>query len=168
MKRAIIFVLLLSLEHFLFSQNLVVNPGFETWVTSTNPDGWTIAQNCLSNSTITNSGLYSCQHSGSASSRSDLSQIISVIPGKEYILSYFNKTILNTGVGCRIWCDWLDKDNQTIDDLVSKPLMHPTKYLKNDAWQQFSITIKAPDVAVSFKLEVRTYSNSIEIGRAHV
>jgi hypothetical protein len=161
MKRATFFVLLLLLGDISFSQNLVLNPGFETWETTTKPAGWTVSENCLRNSSIINSGIYSCQHSGGISTRSDLSQVIGIVSGKEYILSYFNKTTTNSGSGARIWCDWMDADNKVIEDPVSKPLIQPTKYLKNDTWQQFTITITAPVLAVSFKLEVRTYSKSV-------
>lgn len=161
MKRASFFVLLLLLEPVSFSQNLVVNPGFETWETTTKPSGWNKAENCLPNSSFIISGNYSCQHSGGSTTRSDLAQTIAVIPGKTYSLSYFNKTIENTGSGARIWCDWKDATGKIIEDPLTKPLMQPTKFLKNDTWQQFTINITAPSEAATFYLEIRTYTKSI-------
>ena len=29
------------------SQNLVINPGFESWESETQPSGWSVAMNCL-------------------------------------------------------------------------------------------------------------------------
>jgi hypothetical protein len=161
MKRAIFFVLLLLPEFFVFSQNLVLNPGFEIWETATKPAEWIKADNCLGNSSILYSGIFSCQHSGGASSRSDLGQTIAVLPGKEYLLSYFNKTLANTGSGSRIWCFWKDLNLNNITDLPTEPLLRPGKYLKNETWQQFSVDITAPQNAFYFYLEVRTYPNSV-------
>jgi hypothetical protein len=161
MKRATFFVLLLLSEHILMSQNLVVNPGFESWESETQPSGWSVAMNCIRNSSIINSGLYACQHSGGVTTRSDLGQTFNVTPGKSYTFSYYNKTLANTGSGSRIWCDWIGSDGKSIDDPVSKALIQPSKFLKNEAWQQFTINITAPVNAAGFHLEVRTYVNSI-------
>jgi len=161
MKRATFFVLLLMSEHILMSQNLVINPGFESWESETQPSGWSVAMNCFRNSSILNSGLYSCQHSGGVTTRSDLGQTFAVTAGKSYTLSYFNKTLANTGSGSRIWCDWLGSDGKSIDDPVSKGLIQPTKFLKNETWQQFALDITAPVNAAAFHLEVRTYVNSV-------
>jgi len=161
MKRATFFVLLLLSEHILLSQNLVINPGFESWESETQPSGWSVAMNCLRNSAIVNSGLYSCQQTGGVTTRSDLGQTFAVTPEKSYTLSYYNKTLANTGSGSRIWCDWIGTDGKTIDDPLSKALIQPTKFLKNEVWQQFTVTITAPVNAVAFHLEVRTYVSSI-------
>lgn len=161
MKRATFFVLLLLSEHIVLSQNLVINPGFESWETETQPSGWSIAMNCIRNSLDINSGIYSTQHSGGLSTRSDLGQTFSVTPGKSYTLSYFNKTLPNTGSGSRIWCDWLGTDGKTIDDPASKTILQPTKFLKNETWQQFTVSVTAPVNAASFHLEVRTYVSSV-------
>jgi hypothetical protein len=161
MKRATFFVLLLMSEHILLSQNLVINPGFESWESETQPSGWSIAMNCIRNNVEFNSGIYSTQHSGGLSSRSDLGQTFSITPGKSYTLSYYNKTLPNTGSGSRIWCDWKDTEGKTIDDPASKTLLQPTKFLKNETWQQFTINLTAPANAAAFHLEVRTYVSSV-------
>jgi len=162
MKKAIFFVLLLALELASFSQNLVANPGFETWGKITKPSGWTTAQNCLKDSSFIISGNYSCLHSGGATSRSDLGQTIAVLPGKEYALSFYYKTVItSSGNGARIWCYWKDAEGNSITDPSTDALLRPSKYMKSDTWQQVSISIAAPPEAVSFYLEARTYSNSI-------
>ena len=154
-------MLLLLTGQILLSQNLVTNPGFETWETPIRPSGWIISENCESNATYFISGLYSCKHSGTTTGRSDLSQEFNVISGKEYVLSYFCRTeVTGTGVGARIWCNWLDIDGKVIIDDLSAIALQPTKYIKNETFQQYTLTTQAPSGAVSFHLEFRTYKNS--------
>ena len=45
-------------------------------------------------------------------------------------------------------------------DPLTDDILRPAKYLKSDAWQQFSINATAPSSAVAFYLEVRIYPNS--------
>ena len=161
MKRALFFVLLLAMELASFSQNLVVNPGFETWGKITTPSGWTEAQNCLKDSVDIKSGNYSCRHEGGTSTKY-LGQTLVVIPGNQYMLSFFYKTeITGSGNGCRIWCYWKDISGNSITDPLTDAILRPSKYNKSETWQQSSISIIAPPEAVSFYLEVRAYSNSI-------
>ena len=93
MKRVVFFVLLLAMELVIYSQNLVINPGFETWVKIDKPGSWTHAENCLKDSSTLITGNYSCLHSGGATSTSDLGQTISVSPGMDYILSFIIKQL---------------------------------------------------------------------------
>lgn len=161
MKRAVFFVLLLALEPSAFSQNLIMNPGFETWVKINKPSGWTTAQNCLKDSINVNSGNYSSLHSGGTTTTSYLGQTINVLPGKEYRLLLYYKTGINTtGKGSRIWCYWKDIEDKSISDVLTDDIMRPSQYLKSDTWQEFSIRVIAPPAAVAFYLEVRTNSNS--------
>ncbi len=161
MKRAIFFVLFLIAGQTVISQNLVTNPGFETWETPSKPQGWTLAQNCESNTAFIISGVYSCKHSGTLTERSDLSQTIPVTAGKEYRLSYYCRTeVIGTASGARIWCDWLNSEGDAIDDPATKSVLQPTGYIKNTVFQQYSLTAVAPAGAVSFNLEFRTYKNS--------
>lgn len=159
MKRAIFFVLLTYVSHFSFSQNLVVNPGFETWEKISKPSGWTTAQNCLKDSVDINSGNYSCRQDGGTKY---LGQTISIVPGKQYRLSFFYKTeITGTGNGCRMWCYWKDSDGNNITDASTDDILRPTKYLKSGSFQQFSTEFTSPANASYFYLEVRTYQNSV-------
>jgi hypothetical protein len=161
MKRAIFFVLCYCTLQTISSQNLVLNPGFESWETPTKPEYWTISQNCESSSAFIISGVYSCKHSGTATDRSDLSQIIPVTAGKEYRLSYYCRTEApGTASGARIWCSWKNVSGAEIADPATKPVLQPTSYIKNITFQQYSLTTVAPAGAVSFNLEFRTYKNS--------
>ncbi len=161
MKRAIFIVLLLTSGAISFSQNLVVNPGFETWATTTKPTGWTTSQSCFREETNTKSGIYSCRHEGGISSSKPLGQTIPVTPEKKYTFSYTYKTEPGiTGTGCRPWCYWKAGTISITGD-VSEPLIRPSKSMKSDIWVQYSVEIISPANASAFILEVRTNQNSI-------
>lgn len=161
MKRALFFVLLLVIELVSVSQNLVVNPGFEIWGKTTKPNGWVPAERCLKDSSDNISGKYTCMHSGSTTSRADLGQTITVLPGKNYMLSFYSRTIASTGSGARIWCSWKNAAGTRISDPLTDDILQPSEFMKNESWQQSTVIITAPAEAVTFYLEVRTYANSI-------
>jgi hypothetical protein len=162
MKRALFFTLLHVIGNTLLSQNMVVNSGFETWDKISRPAGWIHIENCMKDSLSAFSGKYSCLHSGGTSSASDLGQTISVYPGKDYNMSlHFRTSITSSGNGARIWCYWKDKEGNSINDPETDAILRPSKYMKSEVWQKFSINIKAPPEATALYLEVRTYPNSI-------
>ncbi len=162
MKRAKILVLLLSLGFISYSQNLVINPGFESWSKLNKPSGWTHSENCLKDSATILSGQYACQHTGGTSTSSDLGQTLAVIPGREYNFSFSYKTSsTTTGNGARIWCYWKDASGTSITDPLSDDILRPSKYIKSETWKNASLSITAPQGASSFYLEVRTYPNSV-------
>lgn len=161
MKRAIFFVLLLVMELLSYSQNLVVNPGFEIWTKINRPAGWTHAENCLKDSVSFYSGDYSCMQNGYATTTSDLGQTIRIESGKEYMLSLYNRTITtSSGKGSRIWCYWIDSEGNKIYDPITDDILRPSQYFKSETWQYLSICVTAPPDAADFYLEVRTNSNS--------
>jgi hypothetical protein len=160
MKRAIFIVQLLALGVISFSQNLVVNPGFETWETTTKPTGWTTAQGCLQESVNFKSGSYSNRQEGTSSSK-DIGQIIAVSDSKKYRFSFSYKTgPTTTGNGCRIWCEWLDNKEVSINDPSSISVLH-SGFLKSDSWQQFSTDLNPSASAAYFNLLIRSLPNSI-------
>jgi hypothetical protein len=162
MKRGIFFVLYFAFCNALIAQNLVVNPGLEIWSKINKPTGWNIATNCLKDSSSVMSGTYSCKHSASASDTKNLGQTITVVPGKQYRLSFKYKTeVIGDEHGCRIWCSWKDATPADITDAAAKLILQPSSYMKSDSWQQFSLDVTAPANAKYFYLEVRTYQNSI-------
>jgi hypothetical protein len=158
MSKVILFVLLTGVSMISFSQNLVVNPGFELWEKANKPAGWTTAQNCLKDSASIMSGKYSCRHDGGTKY---LGQLLPVVRGKQYNLTFFYRTIITgTGNGCRIWCYFKDEQGNNLADPATDDILRPSKYLKNDIWQQFSVVFPTPQGATSFYLEIRTYQNS--------
>ncbi len=156
MKRAIFFVLLLLTGSLLLSQNLVTNPGFETWDRTDKPTGWTNTQGCLQESVVVMSGNFSCRQEGTTSSR-DLGQRIIVKPSTHYRFSFLYKTDPGTtGNGCRVWCSWLDNSQTVIDD----PVLH-SGFMKSENWLKYEEPVTSPDGAGYFYLLVRTLSNSV-------
>jgi len=159
MKRVIFFVLLTNMSLLSFSQNLVLNAGFELWEKSNKPTGWTTSQNCLKDSINVKSGSYSCKHEGGTKY---LGQTLPIVPDKQYRLTFFYKTVITgSGNGCRIWCYWKNSEGINMTDPPTDDILRPSKYLKSDTWQQFTVDISAPANSASFYLEVRTYQNSI-------
>lgn len=158
MERVVFFVLLINVSLLSFSQNLISNPGFETWEKPNKPAGWTTAQSCLIDSVSIRSGTYSCRHDGGTKY---LGQTLTVVPGTQYRLTFFYKTaITGSGNGCRIWCYWKDSGGNNLTDPSSDDILRPSKYLKSNTWHQFIVDITSPSGAVNFYLEIRTYANS--------
>jgi len=161
MKRAIFFVLLITISLISNSHNLIINPGFESWSKVNKPAGWTHIENCLKDSSVFNSGKYACMHTGGTTATSDLGQTVTVSPGKKYTLSFYYRTaVTSSGNGARIWCYWKNSEGNSISDPTTDDILRPSKYIKSDSWQLFSISITSPAEAVAFYLEVRTYSGS--------
>ena len=158
MKRAFFFVLLINLSLLSISQNMVVNPGFESWEKMNKPVGWTTAQSCFKDSVSIVSGVYSCRHDGGTKY---LGQTMTVTPGKQYRLTFYYKTaIIGSGNGCRIWCYWKDSGGSNLIDPATDDVLRPSKYLKSDTWQQHTVDFTSPPSACYFYLEIRTYANS--------
>lgn len=161
MKRIFLFVLLLVIVLQGSSQNLVINPGFETWTSILKPSGWSHSENSRKDSLTILSGVYSCFHTGASSSSSDLGQTIKVIPGKEYTLSFCIRTSeTTTGNGSRIWSYWKDSSGASITDPASDDILRPSKYIKSTEWKNVSMNVTAPLNADALYLEVRTYPGS--------
>jgi len=161
MKRAVFFVLFVSFFNTIMPQNLVVNPGLESWESSTKPTGWTTSTKCTSENAVFHSGSLACMHAGSASTRGDLGQLISISPGKTYTLSlYYLTGVPTTGVGARVWCYWKDSNGLSINDPATDDLLR-SGYLSSPTWAQYAVNITAPAGAAAIYLEVRTYINSI-------
>jgi hypothetical protein len=160
MKRILSFMLYAVLTLNLHSQNLLVNPGFETWQKLNKPTGWTTALGCLKDSALILSGNYSCRQAATAESR-ELGQIISVTGGNLYRIAFWYRNETGeTGNGCRLWSNWKDVEGNVIDDDVSLPLLH-SGFLNSDGWKQYSADVSAPLTATHFNLIIRTLPNSL-------
>lgn len=160
MKR--LFSLVLFCMVFILSeaQNLVINPGFETWQKLTKPDGWTTALACTKDSVIVRSGSYSCRQITGTESK-ELGQLIAVSEGKSYRFSlWYINDLTATGNGCRIWSNWRDADGNPVTDDASLPQLH-SGYLKSDVWKEYTADLVVPVNAAYFNLVVRTLPNSV-------
>lgn len=162
MKSVLFFVLLVLSFCEADAQNLAVNPGMEDWQTALKPTGWSASEGCTMESTVRNSGVYSCMQNGggTGTASKELNQTIAVQPGKDYSFSvYFRTGTATTGNGGRIWCKWLNA-GVDVTDAASETIMQTT-YLKSATWQQYLFTVKSPPTATTFLLQVRTLSNSV-------
>jgi hypothetical protein len=160
MKKVASFVLLYLIAGHLFSQNLVVNGGFETWQKINKPVGWTSALACTKDSVLIHSGSYSCRQNTTTESK-ELGQVIPVRQGLQYNLSFwYRNDPAATGNGCRIWSNWRDADGNTITDDTSLPYLH-SGYLKSESWKQYTAEVTAPANAYFLNFVLRTLPNSI-------
>lgn len=158
MKRHIFLVLFLITVICSYAQNLVTNPGFETWQKVNKPNGWTSALGCLKDSVIILSGNYSCRQAATSDSR-ELGQLIPVSEGSLYRISFWYRNE-SSGNGCRIWSNWKDNEGNAIDDDVSLPLLH-SGFLKSESWKQYTADVTAPPTATNLNLIIRTLPNSV-------
>lgn len=160
MKRLISFVLFANCTLHLFSQNLTVNPGFETWQKINKPTGWTTALSCLKDSVLIHSGNYSCRQATTADSK-ELGQLIPVTGGSQFRISFwYRNETAGAGNGCRIWSNWKDSEGNSLNDEASLSLLH-SGYLKSDTWKQYTADVTAPLAAAYFNLIIRTLPNSV-------
>ncbi len=160
MKKVASFVLFYFILGHSYSQNLVVNPGFETWQKINKPAGWTTALACTKDSVLINSGSYSCRQNTTTDSK-ELGQVMSVQPGLQYTLSFwYRNDPAATGNGCRIWSNWRDADGNSLTDDTSLPYLH-SGYLKSESWKQYTAEVISPANAYYLNLVLRTLPNSI-------
>lgn len=160
MKSHFFFVLSAMFSLHLSAQNLILNPGFESWQKTSKPTGWTTALGCLKDSSLVLSGDYSCRQTATSDSR-ELGQAIAVAEGKQYRISFWYRNETGeTGNGCRIWSNWKDAGGNSLDDDVSLPLLH-SGFLKSENWKQYYADVTAPATAAFFNLIIRTLPNSV-------
>ena len=154
------FVLLSIVIYHSYCQNLVTNPGFESWQKINKPAGWTTALACTKDSAVTYTGSYSCKQETGSDSK-EIGQMIPVNAGSLYTVSFwYRNDPAATGNGCRIWSNWKDPDGNSISDDASLPLLH-SGYLKSESWIQYTADVTAPADAYFFNLIIRTLPNSI-------
>ncbi|MBR8706016.1 BF2992 family fimbrillin-A clan protein [Bacteroides pyogenes] len=140
-------------------ENLVKNPGFEDW-TSDLPVGWDNAayNTGVSKSTdIKHTGENAVKHT-STTSTMKLQQEVAIVGGKKYRISYWYLDN-DPAASSRFWSSWVDASNKPLDD--DKASLQVNEYSQdNPEWKQVSLTLTAPQSAVKFRFEVRTYKGS--------
>ena len=171
MKKALLLLLgfagLMSVSH-IQAQNLLTNPGFETWTTGTTvkPTGWTTTNNvnASQNTTSFTEGTKSCRVAAS-NANFTLSQIVTVIAGKTYSLSvsYNIEAISGTGKDARIWCYFRNASGAAIplaldDSLGLKGPGGNAGYFTTvtGSWKTYTFMVTAPTGAVGFYFSVIT------------
>ncbi|MFC1683223.1 T9SS type A sorting domain-containing protein [Candidatus Zixiibacteriota bacterium] len=100
-----------------FGQNLLLNPGFETWTAGAAgpPDNWYSSHGSLTGSqeaVIVNSGTYSCNLTWTTTTTCYLIQDVAVTPAQDYTFSFMAYDN-DTGGRLRIAVRWYQADNTT-------------------------------------------------------
>jgi len=156
---ALSLVLVLGFSIMISAQNLVINGDMESW-TGGSPDGWYLVDNISQETTIFYEGTSSARQT-SASSAQKLQQNISgIVGGNEYTISYWyldNDSEAKT----RIWSAWLDGGSTMTNHA---DILHGEYSSNNAAWQQFNVTLEAPEEADGFRFEVRAYNQDGNVG----
>jgi hypothetical protein len=161
--------------------NLVSNPGFETWG-ETLPDPWYIVSSSVTgvtpvaSTTIFTEGAQSLKIDATgASGTYNIAQSITIIPGHSYTFSAKCYVESGDGTDARLWCNF-KKDASTYfseDELVATglyPILRSgntnssgSSYLPTitGSWYTATGTFTAPDNAVGFDFQFRTYRGAI-------
>ena len=172
MKKITLLMSFIACVVFAQAQNLVVNPGFETWTDATTIGAnWTptavTGQTFSQESTIVHSGTYSLKstHTAAAGTAKVVTKpYIVVTAGKTYTFSfwyYVDASTTNTTGALRMWGYWENPDgtNGTFDQLNLQPTVY-TNLTPTNVWQQFSVDITAPAGSGQLELDLRFYKNS--------
>ena len=158
----IILAALAALPFLTTGQNMVQNPGLEQWDNPTTPTHWDKYYNISQESVILHSGEFSAAHTSASSSKKLYQDIMDVIPGTEYTISYWyldNDDAART----RIYSHWMDATGTYLDD--DEDDLRPSTYSENNAsWQHFSVVLTAPVNAAQFRFEVRVYKQDGNYG----
>jgi len=154
----LVIVLAFSFTSSLQAQNLVTNPGFETWTNANQPTGWTITGNTVNyqkNTTQFNEGTASCVINATATTT--IAQTIAITAGKTYSLKlsyYYHAT---TGNGLRMICSFRNASNKVVKTSVDDSIAingsgtNATFFSKVvGAWKTYTYDIVAPVGATSF------------------
>jgi len=164
MRKAFGFVVVmactLGLVGAAMGQNLLVNPGFETWTAGPGgpPDSWYSSTGSLTGTqegTIVNSGTYSCNLTWTTTTTCYLIQDVAVTAGLDYTFSFMAYD--NTADGrLRVAVRWFEADNTTFIN------GYYGDYTVDDAnWQALSSGPQtAPAGAAFAHVEIRAYDVS--------
>lgn len=168
MKRLLpILCFVLACSYFqIQAQNLVTNPGFETWA-SGKPSNWTItttSNGTLAQDTAHIDGVKSCKMIASGNFH-ELFQYVNVTPGKTYKVSFSYFIYGGDATDAGIWCNFKTAANganiplSLADSLLLKGPGGATKFFDNvkGAWQTYTCKVVAPAKSTVFRLGIRTY-----------
>lgn len=163
--RKFYFILLLMPFAFLFGQNMVNNPSFESWTDPSTPTSWDVYEMITQDSDHVHQGSFSARHQGGTSRLAQLVQ--GFVPGNTYEISIWFKTLEGTGDGtdARIWSYWRNSDNQNVSDPnTDAALRGPNNaYFDNNGhvWTNYNVQVVAPETATAMNFEMRTYSGAV-------
>ena len=160
-KLYFLFFIILTVS-FSYSQELLLNGGFENWDNATTPTSYDKAESTAQESTEFHTGTYSAKHTGGTS---DIGQTITgITAGTSYTISLWYKVDAGFGDGtdARIWSYWKNGVTNLSDNATE--LRGPNNaYFDNNGnvWTEYTVTLTAPATADTFYFEVRTYGSAV-------
>lgn len=173
MKKITLLLSFIACVVFAQAQNLVVNPGFETWTDNSTPAvNWTptlvTGQTFSKESTIVHSGTYSLlsNHTAASGTAKIITKpYIVVTAGQTYTFSFWYYTDASTANltgGLRMWGYWENPDgtNGTFDQTGLQPIGYIDLTSSVGAWKQFSVDITAPTGSGQLELDIRFYKTT--------
>lgn len=173
MKKITLLMSFIACVIFAQAQNLVVNPGFETWTDATTLGAnWTATvatgQSFSQEATIIHSGTYSLKsvsNSTAGTAKEITKPYIVVTAGKTYTFSFWYYTdaaTTNLTAALRMWGYWENPDgsNGTFIQTNLQPSTYIDLTSSVGSWQQFSVDITAPEGSGQLELDLRFYKNS--------
>ena len=168
MKRYYYFGLVTALTFGVLSaqENLIPNGGLEIWVSETEPQNFApfnigtlyVNYHLQQESVIKKSGDFSAKHTSQDVTQTIGGELAPVIPGETYIISYWyldNDDHART----RIWSNWRSGSTDLTDN---EDVLKPDEYsVDNPEWQKVEFTLIAPPTATHFRLQARTYRQTV-------
>jgi len=138
----------------LSGQNLLSNPGFESW-TAGMPDGWTkgtTSFDIYQENSIVHSGSYSLKIVLKSTNTQNLGQKIQIQPNATYHCSLYVYTP-DKHTRIRIWLRWYDINNSLIR-YEGSPYSDTSIV---GTWQLISVDTLSPSTAESLQYQIRIY-----------
>jgi len=160
--KKIYFLLFTFIATTAFSQELLLNGGFDNWDDTTTPTSFSKIEDIEQESTDFHSAPYSAKQTGGTS---DLGQTITgIIPGTSYTITLWYRVDATNadGTDARIWSYWKNGTSNVTDN--PDELRGPEgQYFDNNGnvWTEYTATVTAPATADSFLFEVRTYGSAV-------
>jgi hypothetical protein len=142
-----------------WGQNLLQNPGFETW-DGTVLTGWTTFANGTKETTVVHSGTSSVKVASGTATR-NLNQTVAITGGKTYRISMWYYVESGDGTDSRIWCFWRTGTTNLTDNATELRGPNNLYFASSAEWKKYEVELVAPSAADNFLFEARTYSNAV-------
>ncbi|MDD2550218.1 MAG: Ig-like domain-containing protein [Bacteroidales bacterium] len=136
---------------------ILLNGDFSSWDDNNTPTSWNHIENVTQEATIYHSAPYSAKHVGGTS---DLGQSVAVTAGETYTISLWYYVETGDGTDARIWAYWKSGGTNLPDNADELRGPNGSYFTSDPSWQEYTVTLVAPDTADEFYFEVRTYSSA--------
>lgn len=140
------------------AQNLLPNPGFESWDTTATPPiptGWSFisASGVTQESTIVHSGAYSVKNLSPATGNTSLNVDIPALPNTTYTIGYW---VLDNDPNARSR-HWVQARTATANITWASTFQPPTYTSDDPAWVFVTATATTPATTEILRFDFRTY-----------